>query len=587
MFLYDIVSPLTVAEAKGLAQASPSANTPQAQAAARALQAGILKTKEQYPGLDAAFEAATIKEIRPDGTIVVHGGNGTAGITRLMALGGGAQFKVVADQGMAEDFGDSPVTSAITRRILSQRLDLLKQYGPELVGAAVDNVADYVGDVEEIGSSDVSAWVAQVERMLKENPPEAFDQDMEEGVVDTLKGAWEKIKDFDEPGRYKGGNTPGRQALRKKRELKRKEKQQGVAEAIPLDTLRSTAGTRVKDEVSAKLKQNGPLGRDAEKAKQNGKPVKPGVAEGSANGMRLLAKYEEGQRAVKVYKNAEWNEYVVQYYDNGQRNPEADYHTDDKQDAIDSASSYLKKGIQDMAEGLGYSQDPDQAKWYHAGRKAYKFGTTGDLIQDIAKKHGCPPEWLKAFHAGYQDQEGWGKQDVEEAGYNHGFPDPNAPSLNRRRREDDEGNSEFDDRQRRQTGMIFYKVDDADLAQQLGLKQTRTGKWYLRTGNRHAQQSADRAFGLGRIWYPKNETVESQELGELSNELLGRYKKELGVRASAADRAGDYDRGHEYFKKITKATIRQGDNDARRHAEKENDMMETRLNMMRKAGYDL
>jgi hypothetical protein len=35
----------------------------------------------------------------------------------------------------------------------------------------------------------------------------------------------------------------------------------GVAEAIPLDTLRS-AGTRVKDEVSAKLKQNGPLGRN-------------------------------------------------------------------------------------------------------------------------------------------------------------------------------------------------------------------------------------------------------------------------------------------------------------------------------------
>ena len=77
------------------------------------------------------------------------------------------------------------------------------------------------------------------------------------------------------------------------------------------------------------------------------------------------------------------------------------------------------------------------------------------------------------------------------------------------------------------------------------------------------------------------------ELSELSNELLGRYKKELGVRATAADRAGDYDAGHEYFKKINRATVRQGDNDARRHAEKENDMMETRLNMMRKAGYDL
>jgi len=68
----------------------------------------------------------------------------------------------------------SPVAGAIVRRIMMQRADLLKQYGPELVGAAVDNVADYVGDVDEIGSSDVSGWVAQVERMLKENPPEAF-----------------------------------------------------------------------------------------------------------------------------------------------------------------------------------------------------------------------------------------------------------------------------------------------------------------------------------------------------------------------------------------------------------------------------
>ena len=180
-----------------------------------------------------------------------------------------------------------------------------------------------------------------------------------------------------------------------------------------------------------------------------------------------------------------------------------------------------------------------------------------------------------------------GQQGVAEGGYEQGFADPNAPSLGGSRRKDDEGNLEFDDRQRRQTGMIFYNVDDAELAQQLGLKQTRTGKWYLRTGNRHAQQTADRAFGLGRIWYPKNETVESEELGELSNELLGDYKRELGIRASAADRAGDFDKGHEYFKKINRATIRQGENDARRHAEKENDMMETRLNMMRKAGYNL
>jgi hypothetical protein len=71
---------------------------------------------------------------------------------------------------------------------------------------------------------------------------------------------------------------------------------------------------------------------------------------------------------------------------------------------------------QGMAEGLGYSQDPAQAKWYHEGRKAFKYGTTAPsgLIQDIAKKHGVPEEWLKAFQAGYQDQEGFGKDPVDE-----------------------------------------------------------------------------------------------------------------------------------------------------------------------------
>ena len=36
----------------------------------------------------------------------------------------------------------------------------------EKVGNAIDEVADFVGDVEEIGSSDVSGWVRHVEQML-------------------------------------------------------------------------------------------------------------------------------------------------------------------------------------------------------------------------------------------------------------------------------------------------------------------------------------------------------------------------------------------------------------------------------------
>jgi hypothetical protein len=89
---------------------------------------------------------------------------------------------------MDEEYEPSSVAGAIVRRIMFNHPDLLKQYGPNLVNAAVDNVADYVGDVDEIGSSDVSAWVAQVERMLKENPPEAFDEGWSDAVVARRTG---------------------------------------------------------------------------------------------------------------------------------------------------------------------------------------------------------------------------------------------------------------------------------------------------------------------------------------------------------------------------------------------------------------
>jgi hypothetical protein len=71
-----------------------------------------------------------------------------------------------AQQPVAEGDVDSPVASAITRRILMQRSDLLSKYGPEKVTAAIDEVADFVGDVEEIGSSDVSGWIKQIEQSL-------------------------------------------------------------------------------------------------------------------------------------------------------------------------------------------------------------------------------------------------------------------------------------------------------------------------------------------------------------------------------------------------------------------------------------
>ena len=100
-------------------------------------------------------------------------------------------------------------------------MDLLTQYGPELVGAAIDNVADYVGDVDEIGSSDISAWVSQVERMLKENPPDAF----AEGSVTK------KPQPYNDPNWVKNLPKEKLDALAGPR-YKKDKKEQGVAEGI-------------------------------------------------------------------------------------------------------------------------------------------------------------------------------------------------------------------------------------------------------------------------------------------------------------------------------------------------------------------
>jgi hypothetical protein len=73
---------------------------------------------------------------------------------------------VQGERGIEESHDDSPVAAALTRKIMSQRLDLLKKYGPVKVTQAIDSAADFFGDVEEIGSSDMYAYMQYVEKEL-------------------------------------------------------------------------------------------------------------------------------------------------------------------------------------------------------------------------------------------------------------------------------------------------------------------------------------------------------------------------------------------------------------------------------------
>jgi hypothetical protein len=55
---------------------------------------------------------------------------------------------------------------------------MLAQHGPERVMKAVDDVADLVGDMDDIGSSDISGWVNMVQEIL-----DSLDQGAAEGSL--------------------------------------------------------------------------------------------------------------------------------------------------------------------------------------------------------------------------------------------------------------------------------------------------------------------------------------------------------------------------------------------------------------------
>ena len=103
----------------------------------------------------------------------------------------------------------SPVESAIINRIMMAHPDLLAKFGPEAVMTAARDQAEWIGDVDEIGSSDVSGWVNNVVR------------DLESGQInelsnDTVNSYKEKAWDEFARGNDKRGAGIGR-ALDKQR----------------------------------------------------------------------------------------------------------------------------------------------------------------------------------------------------------------------------------------------------------------------------------------------------------------------------------------------------------------------------------
>jgi hypothetical protein len=76
------------------------------------------------------------------------------------------------EQDLVEDDENSTsseaVEIAIIRRILVAHVDLIMEFGLDKVTQAIEEVAYNAGDVDEIGTSDVSAYVHQVKQILGE-----------------------------------------------------------------------------------------------------------------------------------------------------------------------------------------------------------------------------------------------------------------------------------------------------------------------------------------------------------------------------------------------------------------------------------
>ena len=89
--------------------------------------------------------------------------------------------------------------------------------------------------------------------------------------------------------------------------------------------------------------------------------------------------------------------------------------------------------------------------------------------------------------------------------------------------------------------------------------------------------SLDNVIVVQKLADEDNEVMEDQELNEISNELLARYKTAAGKDASSSDKKawageGDFENGNKRLRGINKATIKQFANDSRKRTTKEGSM---------------
>jgi hypothetical protein len=129
-------------------------------------------------------EQVTIQPAQQNTQVIKQGNDVLGSVTNPQlaaqiksAIGKGEM--TLAGDDLTEDADDlNPVESAIALRITTRHPELIR-HGLDEVLAAIKEVAETAGDVEEIGTSDVSGWVKQVKDRLENQINEGDDCDVQ------------------------------------------------------------------------------------------------------------------------------------------------------------------------------------------------------------------------------------------------------------------------------------------------------------------------------------------------------------------------------------------------------------------------
>jgi hypothetical protein len=172
----------------GAAQAQSASNgLPNATTIIQQIQAGKIQNQNDLSaalGDNQSIRRFVFKQLQAkaglpghgaDSVINALGGKSTAGAQQPAKSAG--QSGVIIQRPtdnfegkIKEDQDSSGVERAILNRIMVAHTDLLMKFGPDKVMQAAEEVAYNVGDVDEIGTSDVSSYVAQVKQILGATP---------------------------------------------------------------------------------------------------------------------------------------------------------------------------------------------------------------------------------------------------------------------------------------------------------------------------------------------------------------------------------------------------------------------------------